>query len=81
MAQESITWPLAIPTGYVDSRREELNLSRLDAVEKRLVWDCVQRSRPKLAALLRDSTFQSMCKTFGADVILDMNDFKGDEQC
>lgn len=81
MARELTAWPLAIPTGWIDWRREELNVSRLDAVEKRLVWNCFKRSRPKLAALLRDPALQAVCSTFGADVIIAVDDLKGEEAC
>lgn len=73
-------WPLAIKTGWVVPR-EELNLSRLDAVEKRLVWGCLQRSRPKLAALLADPTLQALAAEFGAEILLELDGLKGEETC
>lgn len=72
-------WPIAIKTGWIDAHRRELNLSRLDALEKKLVWGCFQRTRPKLAALLKDDTVQALCGMFGAEIILNLDDLTGDE--
>jgi hypothetical protein len=71
-------WPRAIATGWLVNT-PELNLSRLDALEKKLVWGCLQRSRPRLAALLKDPVLHSLCTTFGAEIILEVDDLRGME--
>lgn len=65
-------WPVAVATGWVDYR-QQLNLSRLDAIEKKLVWGCLQRTRPKLADLLKSETMRAMRETFGAEIMLDID--------
>lgn len=71
-------WPWAIRTGFVDYR-PELNLSKLDAVEKQLVWGCLQRRRPKLAAQLQSDAVQVLRATFAAEIILKIDDLSGEE--
>lgn len=71
-------WPWAVRTGWVDYS-PELNLSQLDAVEKRVVWSCLQRRRPRLAAQLQSEAVRVLRETFGADIILKIDGLTGEE--
>ena len=70
-------WPVALRPWVVVARAEPeqgLNVSRLPPATKRAKWDEIRRHQPELAALLKDSNFQSLIKAFDAEVFIDTED-------
>ncbi len=50
-------WPGPLPPGVLlvtEQPRRMLNITGLDEIEKRLVWECLKRRKPALADLLKD---------------------------
>ena len=66
-------WPLPAPSGLRilrDVPRKRLNLTAMDAIEKRLVWECLKRRQPALAALLSDKRFEDVRRAFNGNVFM-----------
>jgi hypothetical protein len=85
MAEAPSAWPIAVRTGWIDPDAEQkaLNLTRMDAVEKRLVWQCFTRMRPELVRLLRDDEgFAALRTAFPhAEVIVPFAEIQRERNC
>ena len=66
-------WPDPVPKGVAilfDTPRRRLNLTALDAIEKRLVWECLKRRQPALAGLLADPRLEALRGAFNGSVLM-----------
>lgn len=63
--------PRGVVVGKVDRRVRYINLSRLDDVEKRLVWECIKRSRPEVATWIENPLLQEMRERFNGAILIE----------
>ena len=75
-SRETPSWPAPLPSGVVletARKRRMLNITGLDDIEKRLVWECLKRRKPALAELLKDPALHQLREAFNGKIYIELD--------